>query len=132
MTEEQVELADLVRRLQQGCDEAARELVEKYGPYLLRVVRRRLHPRLRTRFDSADFVQAVWVSFFANRAELRSFQRAEDIVAFLARMAQHKVTEGVRQQLGTGKRDLTREQSLDDSAVVGHLSELAGPGPTPS
>src|SRR5438105_1685319 len=131
MTEEQVEFADLMRRLQEGSQEAARELVDKYGRYLLRVVRRRLLRKLRARFDSADFVQAVWASFFADRAELDLFQTPEEVVAFLAAMAQRKVQQEIRRQLRFSKRNLRREESLDDS-VLGHASDLASHEPTPS
>jgi RNA polymerase sigma-70 factor (ECF subfamily) len=132
MTEEQAEFADLMRRLQEGSEEAARELVDKYGSHILRVVRRRLRHTLRSRFDSADFVQAVWASFFADRAELGRFQTAEEIVAFLARMAQNKVNEETRHQLHTRKCNLGREQSLDDSAAAVRPSEIAAVQPTPS
>ncbi len=132
MTEEQAEFADLMRRLQEGSEEAARELVDKYGSHILRVVRRRLHHKLRSRFDSADFVQAVWASFFASRAALGKFQTAEEIVAFLARLAQNKVIDETRHQLYTRKCDLGREQSLDDSAAAVRPSEVAAAQPTPS
>jgi RNA polymerase sigma factor (sigma-70 family) len=132
MTEEQAEFADLMRRLQEGSQEAARELVDKYGDYLLRVVRRRLLRKLRSRFDSADFVQAVWASFFAGRTELTMFQTPEEVVAFLAAMAQNKVQQEIRTQFGTDKRDLHREQSLDDSAIEGIHEQLAAEQPTPS
>src|SRR5206468_1986583 len=94
-------------------------------------VRRRLLRKLRARFDSADFVQAVWASFFADRAELDLFQTPEKVVAFLAAMAQRKVQQETRRQLRFSKRDLRREESLDDS-LLGHARELAAQEPTPS
>src|SRR5438552_17620213 len=100
MAEEQASFADLMRRIQEGSEEAARQLVQQYGPHIFLVVRRRLPEKLRPRFDSADFVQSVWASFFANRAELGRFQNAENLIAFLVVLAQNKVIDETRLQLG--------------------------------
>lgn len=54
----------LMRRIREGSEDAAWELFEKYGGYIRRAVRRALNPRLRTQFESQDFVQMVWKSFF--------------------------------------------------------------------
>lgn len=131
MAEESSPFADLMRRVQEGSEEAARALVDEYGPHILRVVRRRLHQKMRSKFDSADFVQAVWASFFAQRSELGTFQQAEEVVAYLVALAQNKVVDEARHQLGTCKRALGREQSFDDSRM-GLGQELAAPQPTPS
>jgi hypothetical protein len=58
------ELTDLLERARQGCQQAARLLYERYGPAVRHAVRRRLAPSLRRHFDSADFIQSVWGSFF--------------------------------------------------------------------
>jgi len=59
----------LLEQARAGSDSAARELIERFGPFILRVIRNRLDPRLRSIFDSADFSQAVWASFFAMPAQ---------------------------------------------------------------
>src|SRR5581483_2343423 len=63
--------AELMDEVRLGSHEAAEELWRRYGPYVVHVVRRSLHHRLRARFDSQDFAQAAWASFFAElpRAE---------------------------------------------------------------
>src|SRR5262249_44175004 len=63
MDEEVQEFAALMQRLAGGSQEAARELYDRYGPHIRRVVRRRLIPALRPKFDSIDFEQDVWKSF---------------------------------------------------------------------
>src|SRR4051812_9555119 len=55
---------DLLREAQAGSPEAARELYDTYVAHVLRCVRNRMWHRLRSKFDSQDFVQQVWASFF--------------------------------------------------------------------
>jgi RNA polymerase sigma-70 factor (ECF subfamily) len=78
--------------------------------------------KLRTRFDSQDFVQQVWASFFDDRGELPDFQTPEDLANYLMAMARNKVMMAGRQGLAQ-KRDLNRETRVDEE------SDLAGPHP---
>ena len=96
MSEEQEEFANLMQRLRNGSEEAARELLDRFGSYILRVVRRRLSRELRSKYDSVDFVQAVWASFFAEDSQDRRFDHPDALIAFLATLAQNKVIDAVR------------------------------------
>lgn len=49
----------LIGRVREGSEDAAWQLVERYGGHIRRTVRRALDPRLRSKFDSLDFVQSV-------------------------------------------------------------------------
>lgn len=118
MTECKRDFAYLMRLVCDGSDEAARELIDRYGEYVLRAVRRKLHQQLRSRFDSADFVQAVWASFFALPLSKYQFDRSEALVGFLIRVASNKVVEAVRQRLRTQKHNANRERPLED--LTGH------------
>jgi RNA polymerase sigma factor (sigma-70 family) len=54
---------------------------------------------LRVKFDSQDFAQQVWASFFDDRRRLPEFKTPEDLIAYLQSMAQKKVVlEGRRQK----------------------------------
>ena len=68
------EFALLMQSVREGSQEAARTLFERYGPHIRRVVRRKLHQKLRPQFDSVDFVQDVWASFFAQQGRQASFE----------------------------------------------------------
>ena len=57
------ELIALVRAGDQAASEA---LVHEYGSHIMRAVRRRMKRRMRDRFDSQDFAQAVWASVFGH------------------------------------------------------------------
>lgn len=132
MVECQREFADLMRRVQAGRDDAAaRELLERYEADILRVVRRRLAPKLRSKFDSTDFVQAVWASFFANPPPAQALDRPEALGAYLQKLAQHKVIDAVRQRLQAQKYNVNRENSLDGSAAY-QAAGLTAQQPTPS
>jgi RNA polymerase sigma factor (sigma-70 family) len=131
MSEKKDSFQELLQRARECCDESARELVDRYGPHILRVVRRRLNKRLRSKFDSVDFVQAVWASFFALPVSKYHFDRPEQLVEFLVGLARNKVVDAVRQRLATQKYNIDRELPIHDSAVKDGM-DLAARGPTPS
>jgi RNA polymerase sigma-70 factor (ECF subfamily) len=104
---------ELLREAQGGSEEAARELYETYVAHVLRCVRNRMWYRLRSKFDSQDFVQQVWASFFVGDNRLPDFQTPDDLIAYLMRLTTHKVTmEGRRRR--QPKNDATREEPIDD------------------
>ena len=121
----------LMDRVRNGSDEAAQELLDLYGDHIFRAVRRRLNRSLRSKYDSQDFVQAVWASFFANLPTVREFDRPEALIAFLARVASNKVIDECRTRLQTEKNDIKRERSME-SVCVGTTDPLKGNDPTPS
>jgi RNA polymerase sigma-70 factor (ECF subfamily) len=125
------EFQTLMDRVLAGSPEAARQLTEEYGPHLLRVVRRRLHKQLRTKFDSRDFVQDVWASFFAALPEGATFDRPGALVGFLVRLARNKVVDEVRLRLMGHKHNVNREQLLGDRTAEGERC-LPALQPTPS
>jgi RNA polymerase sigma factor (sigma-70 family) len=109
----------LVRRVREGSEEAARDLVDQYGESILRAVRRALNERLRSKFDSLDFVQVVWNSLFRARDKLDRFGSPEELAAYLVTMARNKVGMEVRRRLMTEKYNLGHEQSLDQLCAGG-------------
>src|SRR5438067_4750453 len=92
---------------------AAEQFCQTYQSHILRVVRRRLLKKLRMRYDSLDFVQDVWASFFAEPPQDLHFEEPQALIAYLERMAQYKVGQRQRQQAGTLKYNLFREQRID-------------------
>jgi RNA polymerase sigma factor (sigma-70 family) len=126
------ELTDLLERARGGCPDAARLLYERYGRAVQRAVRRRLAAPLRRHFDSADFIQSVWGSFFTSPREYR-FSSPQELVAFLSRIAYNKVAEKARQRLGSLRYDMSREVSLDEVSPDGRAADhLPAATPTPS
>lgn len=130
MADGRADFAELMKRVCTGSQGASRELVERYGAHIIRIIRRKLHRSLRQKFDSTDFVQAVWASFFALPLDNYNFDHSEALVAFLMGLARNKVVETVRQRLQSQKYNVNRERSLDETP--GRYSDcLATCGPTP-
>jgi RNA polymerase sigma-70 factor (ECF subfamily) len=125
------EFAALMRRVRAGNAEAAREVFDRYSPHVLRVVRRRMHQRLRAQYDSADFAQAVWASFFADSPDRFDFDGPQALVNYLANVAANKVVDVVRRRVQAAKRDLTRERPLP-APRGGADADLPARHPTPS
>jgi RNA polymerase sigma factor (sigma-70 family) len=127
----QREFASLMQRVREGSQDAARELAEVYGPHIFRVVRRRLNKKLRTKFDSSDFVQSVWASFFAVQPTVASFETPEALIGYLVAIARNKIVDEIRQRQVSVKRNINRERSLDGSAAL-QVEALEARQPTPS
>jgi RNA polymerase sigma-70 factor (ECF subfamily) len=119
-------------RIQAGDESAATELLTRYEAEVRLVVRRQLPRLLRSRFDSLDFLQSVWGSFFRRvRSGPAEFEDSRHLVAFLARAAKNKVIDEYR-RAASRKQDMHREEPLwvegrpkDLPADIDSPSELA-------
>lgn len=104
-------LKELSVRLQAGDSAAAEEIFRTYGPYLQMVVRRKMTPRLRSRFDSQDVVQSVWTDTLLQLREERrpwSFSNAARLRSFLVRLTLNRFIDFYRRN----RAALDRETSL--------------------
>src|SRR5579883_2868016 len=102
---------DLIRRVREGDEVAAAELVRGYEPAIRRVVRVHLRdPRLRRVLDSTDICQSVLATFFV-RANLGEYElkTPDDLLKLLATIARHKVTNEAKKQQAL-RRDYRREE----------------------
>ncbi len=128
--ESKSDLPGFLARIQAGEEAAARELLARYEAEVRLVVRRQLPRLLRSRFDSLDFLQSVWGSFFRRvRNGPAEFEDSRHLVAFLARAAKNKVIDEYR-RAGSRKQDMHREEPL--WVEEGRLKELAAAIDTPS
>jgi RNA polymerase sigma-70 factor (ECF subfamily) len=98
------EFEQLMERLRTGDPDAAKELFERYGKAIHRVVRYRLNRRLRSQFDSLDFTQDAWASFFHIPAENFTFHTPEDLVAYLTGIVRHKMIDAYRKRFLRAKK----------------------------
>jgi RNA polymerase sigma-70 factor (ECF subfamily) len=84
---------------------------------------------MRTRFDSLDFSQQVWASFFLGE-NAPDFQTPDELIGFLGAMAERKVILENRRQAAQ-KNNLRRESPIDEHDThVGY--HPAAHDPTPS
>jgi DNA-directed RNA polymerase specialized sigma24 family protein len=90
-----------------------------------------LKPRLRTQFDSTDFQQDVWASFFKMPPEQATFETPDELARYLTAMAGYKVADENRRRLHCRKHDLYRERPLPD-LLVAQDEGIISPQPSPS
>jgi RNA polymerase sigma factor (sigma-70 family) len=109
-----------MQRIRDGSDEAARELLDQYGPHIMRVVRRRLSKELRPKFDSMDFAQAVWASFYSDRIGLEQLDRPETLIGRLVEMASNKVIDAYRRRDRQEGQAPPPELPLPEDGSLGH------------
>lgn len=106
--------------------EAAGQLVAQYEEFLTHVVRQRMNRQIRRRFDSQDFTQQVWASFFRRYPEMDGdFEESDNLKRFLRVLAKNKVIDQTRRNLKTKANKDIRELSLpslsdDPDAMRGH------------
>jgi RNA polymerase sigma factor (sigma-70 family) len=106
------DLREILDRIREGDEAAARELLMRYEAQVRLVVHRQLPKLLRSRFDSLDFLQSVWGSFFHRvRTRPAEFENPAHLVRFLARAARNKVIDEHRRAASL-KGDMRREESL--------------------
>ena len=130
---------NLIRRVRDGDEQAAAELVQRYEPAIRRAARVRLvDTRLNRLLDSTDICQSVLASFFV-RTALGQFelQTPEQLLKLLATMTRNKLVNQAR-GLGAARRDFRRVEATGDAGIgdstsaEGKIERLAGSGPTPS
>jgi RNA polymerase sigma-70 factor (ECF subfamily) len=120
--------AELLRRVRQGDEQAAADLVRLYLPALQRLARVRLRSlQLQRLYDADDLCQSVLLAFFprvlAGRYQLDS---ATDLLRLLSTMLRNKLLSHVESQQA-GRRD--RRRLANDPVEE---RQLAAPGETPS
>jgi RNA polymerase sigma-70 factor (ECF subfamily) len=121
------EFRAMMAEVRAGCPRAAQAVFERFNPHVRRVVRRHLAHRLRRQYDSVDFLQAVWASFFTTPLQRYTFENPDELVNFLARVAANKVVEVFRNRYRTLKNDIEREAPIDEGKA-----EPVGRDPSPS
>jgi RNA polymerase sigma factor (sigma-70 family) len=120
------EEARLIQLLQVGDDAAAAEVFRTYEPYLRMVVRQRLTPRLRAKFDSVDIVQSVWVDVLDHfRKGDRRFDSPTHLKNFLVRATLNRFIDRIR----SNRRAVEIERPMR-SDTVGSLPETRNPAPS--
>jgi RNA polymerase sigma-70 factor (ECF subfamily) len=131
MSEQTDDFQDLMKRVREGSSEAIAHLLEEYGQHVLRIVRRRLSTRMRSKYDSRDFTQDIWMNFFAREIQDRHFESPEALQGFLARVAKNTITDAYRKRMEYEPFNIQREKSLDGSAAAEAVG-LSDDGPSPS
>ena len=130
----ELDIADLMERAKSGDEAAVREFLNRFEPEVRTMVRGRLPRSLRPKFDSMDFVQAVWQSFFTDlRKGTREFENSKHLRGFLAGVARNKVFAEHRRLTKTEKHALAQEERLYTRRGTREAArDVVSPDPSPS
>jgi len=121
------EFHQLLRRLLDGDENAAADLVARYSLALRVVIRHHLDSRVRPALDSVDVEQQVWASFFGRALFRDSLEDPDKLRQFLCGMARRKALMASRDHL-RHRRDRRREVPLEAAAAGASLpAQLPGP-----
>ncbi len=109
---------ELLRKIKQGDQQAAFELVKSYEPMIRAVVRHRLrNPLMRRQFDSLDICQSVMASFFPGMVGNQyQVEQPKQLMALLLQMARNKLAHQMRRHRQKC-RDVANAISADSSSV---------------
>ena len=117
-------LDTMLEKLQNGEDAAAERVFRDFEPYLRSLVRRRLTPPLRSKFDSMDVVQSVWGDVLEGFREGRwEFKDRDHLRAFLARVTYRPFRQPVPPE--------RRRPEARAAAPPGRCAAIATPPPSP-
>jgi RNA polymerase sigma-70 factor (ECF subfamily) len=115
----------LLEKLTSGDAAAAEQVFRTYEPVLRLVVRRRLSPQMRAKFDSRDIVQSVWVHMLKRFRDAGCrFADLAHFRAFLVQLTRHRFIDRLRRH----RLALEHEQPLEG---VGFEEVLPAEGPEP-
>lgn len=91
---------DLIKRVREGDEAAAADLVRMYEPEIRRAVRvRHTDPALRRTLDSMDITQSVLANFFVRVAAGQfELDHPEQLLRLLVTMARNRLFDQVRRQ----------------------------------
>ena len=120
------ESLDLVRRFQDGSQEALDSLFRRYHDRLLRIIRAQMSPKLRRLTEPEDILQDTLLTA-TERAPLTLFDSHAGILRWLSQIARHRLLDRV-QYFGAKRRDPGREvNAVDDSQDDRGLLEPKAP-----
>jgi RNA polymerase sigma-70 factor (ECF subfamily) len=119
---------DLIRRVRQGEEDAAAELVRAYEPEIRRAIRIRLtDPRMGRLLDSMDICQSVLANFFVRVAAGQfDLQEPVQLLKLLMTMARNKLRDQARKHRA-GRRDNRRNLIGNPQALEAIADAHASP-----
>lgn len=132
MTTEKADTEELIRLAREGDLEAWGSLLQGQQPFLLARAEQQMSSTLSVRVEPADVVQQTFLEAHRSLAQLQGTSAAA-FRAWLETILDNTVSRTIRNHMLLQKRDVRREQSLDDSGGGAPLGpELDAGCTTPS
>ena len=123
------EFAALMGRLLNGDKDAPRELVDRYGPHIVRSIRRRFRTqKMRTLYATEDCMQSVWASIFSDLERLRELESPQQLINCLATIAANELVDNNRKH-SSQKNNLELECSVENNHAAFRVESI---DPSPS
>jgi RNA polymerase sigma-70 factor (ECF subfamily) len=105
---------ELLRQALRGDREALGRLLEAERAALHRLAERQLTGRIAVRVDASDIIQQTFLEAYRSFPQFAG-QDVRELLAWLQSILDHKVAGAIRDHTLLQKRNLGREQSMDDS-----------------
>jgi RNA polymerase sigma factor (sigma-70 family) len=118
---------ELIQEAQAGSQPAAQALFDRYRLPLLAVIRAILSKRLRTLYDSDDFLQDTFSQIFTAHFAHDVLESPNRLWPYLRRIAENKVRDANRKYLVSQRHNITLELSLEQLGQVSAESRDLSP-----
>src|SRR6516164_8378145 len=104
-------------RARSGDREALGQLLESFRPYIRFILRALRSGRFQARCDDDDLIQEVLLQAHKSFSDFQG-QTTPEFTAWLRRIVVRRIGQMLRGHLHTGKRDLGREEEVEDLGEV--------------
>ena len=104
----------LVTMAQNGDDSAIERLFKVYNERVLRIVRMRMGPELRTKMQSMDLVQDAFISALRS-LENFTYKNEGDFLRWVSKIAENRIRDNF-DKIHANKRDVRKETPLNNNS----------------
>jgi RNA polymerase sigma-70 factor (subfamily 1) len=116
----------LVTLAQNGDQSALDQLCKVYNEQVLRIIRMRIGPELRTKLESMDLVQDAFISALRS-LENFTYKNEGDFLRWVSKIAENRLRDNL-DKLHADKRDIRQEIPLNNRSAAQETSAgISGP-----
>lgn len=120
----------LVTLAKDGDQSALDQLCKVYSERVLRIVRMRMGPELRSKLESMDLVQDAFISALRS-LENFTYKNEGDFLRWVSKIAENRIRDNL-DKLHTNKRDIRKEIPLNNNRSTIQSSFVGITGPVDS
>ena len=120
----------LVTLAKDGDQSALDQLCKVYSERVLRIVRMRMGPELRSKLESMDLVQDAFISALRS-LENFTYKNEGDFLRWVSKIAENRIRDNL-DKLHTNKRDIRKEMPLNNNRSTIQSSFVGITGPVDS
>lgn len=117
----------LVMLAQDGDEAALNQLCETYNDRILRIIRMRMGPELRSKLQSMDLVQDAFISAIRGLDNF-TYKNEGDFMRWVSKIAENRIRDNI-DNLHAQKRDIRKETPLNNNRSSTQDSYVGMTGP---